>query len=199
MRKSLAAGAVSASLLAGGAAGALLFTPTVSGAQSTTTEAPTPAPASPNQDPGTAPQWMTDALNQLVTDGTLTQAQADAVAQALAAAKPARGPGGDHGRGGRGHGPGPGLDAAASAIGVSVEDLRSALKEGQSLAAVAQAHGVDPQKVIEAVASEMNQHLDGALAQGKMTQAEVDEAKAKVNERATAMVNGTAPMGRPGR
>jgi hypothetical protein len=193
MRKALAAGALSASLLAGGTVGALLFAPSISGAQTATTEAPATAPS----EPGTPPAWMTDTLSELVANGTLTQAQADAVSQALEAAKPAHGPGG---RGGPGHGRGGmGLDAAATALGMTADELRTELQSGQTIAQVAEAKGVATQTVIDAIVAEMNAHFDEELAAGEHTQEEIDQRKADAVERATDMVNGTMPAKGEGR
>src|SRR3954454_21105022 len=81
-----------------------------------------------------------------------------------------------------GHGPRGGphggrLDAtvAATAIGISEADLRTALESGQSLAEVATAHGVDPQKVIDALVADAQTHLAADVASGRITQAEADE------------------------
>lgn len=198
MRKALAAGALSASLVAGGAAGALLFAPAISGAQTPTTEAPAAGQAPQGQPPADRSQWMADALAPLVQDGTITQAQADAVTKALQDAKPKGGPRGDHGdHGGPGRG-GPGLDAAATAIGITGDELRTALQGGQTIAQVAQTKGVDPQKVIDAIVAEMNAHFDEELANGEHTQAEIDQKKADAVQRATDMVNNTMPKGGPG-
>lgn len=198
MRKALAAGALSASLVAGGAAGALLFAPAISGAQTPTTQAPSTGQAPQGQPPADRSQWMADALAPLVQDGTITQAQADAVTKALQDAKPKGGPRGDHGdHGGPGRG-GPGLDAAATAIGITGDELRTALQGGQTIAQVAQTKGVDPQKVIDAIVAEMNQHFDEELANGEHTQAEIDQKKADAVQRATDMVNNTMPKGGPG-
>ena len=101
MRKKIAAAAMGAALLAGGAAGAALMTPLTATAadgehrlhDGRRDRGPEPSPR----------QWVTDALSKLVDDETITQAQADAVAKALEAARPAGGPG-HFGRGG-----GPGL------------------------------------------------------------------------------------------
>ncbi len=66
---------------------------------------------------------------------------------------------------GRGHGPladmrGLKLEAAAEAIGISVDDLKAALKEGQTLAQVAEANGVDRQALIDALVAAGNEQLD---------------------------------------
>jgi hypothetical protein len=56
-----------------------------------------------------------------------------------------------HGEGHRGMGMrmGMGLDAAATAIGITTDELRTELQAGKTIAQVAQAHNVDPQKVID--------------------------------------------------
>jgi hypothetical protein len=176
MRKTVTSTVVALSLLGGAAAGVALAAPSIASAADSTTAA-TESP----------PQWMTDALAELVADGTLTRAQADAVASALDAAKPARGPGG---RGGPG---GPGLSAAATAIGISADDLRTAVQSGQTIAEVAAAHGVATQVVIDAVVADMQSHLAEAVANGRLTQDQADERSANAVERATHLVNGRLP------
>src|SRR5690606_35881100 len=73
-------------------------------------------------------------------------------------------------RGPRGHGAD--LAAAADAIGISVEDLRSALMDGQTIAEVADANGVDPQAVVDAMVAEAEEHLAEKVAEGELTQEE---------------------------
>ena len=158
----------------GGAAGATVLIPGVASAATSATSA-------------VAPQWMTDALNKLVSDGTIDQSQADAVAQALADAKPEGG--GRHGGGG------PGIAAAATALGMTETDLHTALESGQTLAQVAAAKGVDVQTVIDALVAEANAHIDSEVASGEITQAEGDARKADVVQRVTDMVNNGRPAG----
>jgi hypothetical protein len=184
MRKLMAAAAVAASLTGGAAAGVALFTPSLVSAQSEPAQETTPAERP-------TPQWMTDALQKLVDAGTITQAQADAVAQAINEAKPARGPGGPGGPGGRHHGPA--LAVAAQAIGIEESALREALGNGQTIAQVAQANNVDPQKVVDALVADLNTRLAQAVSEGRITQAQADEKKAGAAERFTALVNGERP------
>lgn len=59
-------------------------------------------------------------------------------------------------------GPGPAkinLAVAAGAIGISVDELRTALQSGQSIAQVAQSKNVDPQKVIDALVTNITADL----------------------------------------
>jgi hypothetical protein len=108
------------------------------------------------------------------------------------------GPGGGGPRGGPGGG-GPGrLDAAAAAIGISVDDLRTAVQDGATVAAVAADNDVDVQTVIDALVAAATTHLDGTVADGRLTEAEATQRKADLVERITAMVNGELPAGGPG-
>lgn len=198
--KRLAALGLVAGLFAGGAAGAALGIPGLAGAQtdeSTTTTEPTPA--RPPADKG---QWLNDTLAPLVEQGTISQTQADAVIDALQAARPMRGPHGPGGPGMPGMRGGPGLrgglDAAAGALGMTIDELRSALGGGQSLAEVAKDKNIDAQKVVDAIVAEAKTHLAEKVSGGAMTQAEADALIARLTEKAEAFVNGEAPAFRFG-
>lgn len=192
MRSSLlAAGITAAALFGGAAAGIALTTPGLASAQ---TEVTTPAADDSSSTSGTAtenhtglPGPMADAIQGLVDSGTLTQAQADAVTAALEAAKP-------EGQGGRGHGRGgPGLDAAATALGVTEDELHTALHDGQTIAEIATAKGVAVQTVIDAMVADAKERLAEAVTDGKLTQAEADEKAADLAERITTFVNEGRP------
>lgn len=92
----------------------------------------------------------------------------------------------------RGH-RGPKLEAAAEAIGVTVEDLHAALEDGQTIAQVAEANGVDVQTVIDALVADANAHLDEAVAEGRLSAEEADEKRAELTERITERVNNPRP------
>jgi polyhydroxyalkanoate synthesis regulator phasin len=134
--------------------------------------------------------WVDSALDGLVDDGTITQAQADAVADALQEARPDHFPG---------FGPwGPGglfavgvevLDETADAIGISNDELLDALRDGQTIAEVAESEGVDPQTVIDALVAATRERLDEAVADGRVEQEDADERLADVTERITEFVN----------
>jgi hypothetical protein len=197
----LAVYGLAAGLLGGGAAGLVLTGTSLASAQVsdvTGTVTDPAAPAAPAPADGSAKpakgDWAKSVLDGLVAKGTITQAQADEILAALDAARPAHGPGG--------HGPGRGgfgkLDAAAKVFGMSVEDLRSALEGGKSLATVAKEKGIDVNKVIDALVAEFKAHLDQEVASGIHTQAEADQKLADARSRIEAFVNGTAPAGGPG-
>jgi lambda repressor-like predicted transcriptional regulator len=113
-RKLLGAAAFSLALTGGGVAGALLGTPSLSGAQDGTDE----------------------TTETTAADGT----------------------------GRLGAHRGEGLAAAAEAIGISEDELRAALEDGQSIAQVAEAEGVEVQAVIDALVAHGTERLEAAIA-----------------------------------
>jgi hypothetical protein len=181
---------LTAGLLGGGAAGLALTGTTLASAQTTDVTGTVTAPAAA---PAPKGGWEKSVLDGLVAKGSITQAQADEIVAALQAARPAHGPGG-HG----GPGFGRDLDAAAKALGMTGDELRTALQGGQSLADVAKAKGIDVAKVIDALVAEFKAHLDQEVASGEHTQAEADQKLADARARIEAFVNGTAPAGGPG-
>ena len=60
---------------------------------------------------------------------------------------------------GRGRHHGPKLEAAAQAIGISVDELRGALQNGQTVAQVAQAHNVSVDTVVDAMVADAREHI----------------------------------------
>lgn len=126
-----------------------------------------------------------EALEELVTTGTLTQAQADAVAEALEGEIGERG----FGRGQRGNGR---LETVAEVLGMEVEDLVSALQEGQTIADVA---GDDVGAVTDALIAEANDRIDQAVADGRLTAEDAADKKAEVAEKVEAKINGEAGFG----
>jgi len=83
------------------------------------------------------------------------------------------------------------LAVAATAIGISEADLRTAVGGGQTIAAVAKAHNVDPATVIAALVADDQSELAAAVKAGRITQAQADARTAQITQRATDQVNGT--------
>ena len=88
-------------------------------------------------------------------------------------------------------------------MGLTTSELRTQLDAGKTIAQVATTQGVDVQKVIDTIVSEMKAHLATEVASGKHTQAEVDVRLANLETRVTEMVNKVRPAhpanGRGGR
>jgi len=203
LRKSAVATGLVAGLVVGGAAGAVLGAPGLSGAQedeaTTTTvapeqeqgtdEAPSDGPGRSVERRSRAAERLGEALAPLVEDGTIDQAQADAVVEQLLDSEVLRRSGRHGGRGhGFGFGPGPVSEAAAEALGMTEEELRDALREGTTLAEIAEAEGVEVQKVIDALVADASERLDERVADGDLTREQADERLAKLTERITEMV-----------
>lgn len=193
----LAVFGLTAGLLGGGAAGLLATGTTLASAQTSDVTGTVTDPAASTDSTPTdsstpsKTDWAKSALDPLVANGTITQAQEDVIVAALNAARPAHGPGG---KGGGRHGV-KNLDAAAQALGMTVEDLRAALEGGKSLAAIAGEKGVAVSKVVDALVAQLKAHSDEEVASGKTTQAEADQMLADARARIEAFVNGTAPAG----
>jgi hypothetical protein len=142
-----------------------------------------------------------DALKGLVTDGTITQEQADRVATTLneSTALHRGGPGGHggHGRhGGFGSHGGFALDAAAEALGITAQELRTALGEGKTLAEIAEAEGVETDALVQDLVAAATERIEQAVADERLTRERADELIAALPERiATAVQEG---FGGPG-
>ena len=127
---------------------------------------------------------LTQALAGLVSDGSITQAQADEVATTLDEA--------DLGGGRGGHGGGRDLATAATALGMSEEDLRTALDaDGATLASVAQERGIATDTLVAALVDAARVRIAQEVTDGGLTQAEADERLADVEARITERVSST--------
>lgn len=138
-----------------------------------------------------------DALSGLVTDGTLTQKQADEVAETLDDADLGRGFG--HGPGhGHGHGPGGFGDPSelADILGVTTEELRTALEDGKTLAQVAEAEGIARTALIDKLVAAADDDLEEAVADGRLTEAQAAEIRERLTARITERVDRAPNDGR---
>jgi polyhydroxyalkanoate synthesis regulator phasin len=191
-------------------AGILMIGPVTAFAQSddpggsTTTTTPGTTEAAPKA----LPDWFKGVLDQLVKAGTITQAQADAVTKALQDARPAmehHGPWGGGPRGGFGR-IGVALDEAAKALGIDLDELRTELQSGKTLAQIATEHDVDIQKVEDALTAAAKAKLDEAVKAGRITQEQADQRLTEMTDRLKELVNEPLPArdgpghrgGRPG-
>lgn len=100
---------------------------------------------------------------------------------------------------GRFGGMGGGLDAAAKALGITNEQLQTDLRSGKSIADIAKEKNVPVSDVIKALTDQADARIDQAFKDGKLTQAQADNAKKKIDDVITNLVNGTRPaFGGPG-
>jgi hypothetical protein len=204
MKKKYVATGLLAGLVAGTGAGLIMEQAGFAGASSpvaiiveddTTTDAATTDDGTDTVRPDRSAR-LTEVLQPLVDDGTITADQLTTVVATLEAAGPTGGgPGGPgHGGPGRGRGgPGHGIEAAATALGMTIDELHTALEGGQTIAAVAAEKGVDVQTVIDAMVAEANTHLAERVTAGDLTQAEADARLAEITTRITDTVNNGRP------
>jgi hypothetical protein len=164
----LGAAAIVASIAGGGIAGALIGTPGVTAAQETT-------------DTTTAPS----------DGGTDTTAPTEGGAEAPAS-EDERDPEQCFGRGGMVR---PDLAVAAGALGISEDELKTALREGDSIAEVASERGVDVQTVLDALVADATSRIDEAVADGDLDADRAAQLKEALPERITAFVSGEGPRG----
>jgi hypothetical protein len=214
MNKRLAGTGLAIGLVAGAGAGLILEMSGSAGATSNasavlaavgdstvnTTPAADPAvPADPPR-PDRSTRLQT-ALQPLIDDGTITQAQADKVIAALVAAGPKGGQmggpmgGGHRGFGGPGGIIGAGLDVVAKTLGITTDEVRTALEGGQSIADLAVSKGKTAQDVIDAVVAEATTKINAQVTAGKLTQPEADKLIANLTTMATDLVNNTTKAG----
>lgn len=216
MNKKLAGTGLAIGLIAGAGAGLILELSGNAGAASRTsviaavsdgtsdTTATTAADAADPADPA-RPDPTTklgEVLKPLVDDGTITQAQADKVIAALVAARPLggpfgghRGPGGPGGFGGRIFGAG--VDVVATTLGMTNDEVRTAIESGQTIADLAVSKGKTAQDVIDAVVTAATTKINAEVTAGHLTQAQADKLIANLTTVATDFVNNVeGPGGR---
>ena len=83
-------------------------------------------------------------------------------------------------------GPGPHslLTIAAQQLEITPADLRDAITGGATIAELADAAGVDTTAIVDAYVDIYRERLDGAVEQGRLTQAEADEKLLQIAEQA---------------
>jgi len=142
-------------------------------------------------------QALATILKDLVTKGTLTQAQADAVTAAAAAAKAAHDANRPMGpKGGPLNTDRAAMEALVSTtIGVDSATIKSRLQAGESLAQIA---GAKKDALIAALVANETKRIDAAVTAGKLTAAQATEKKANLVAHVTEEVNevgGKGPKG----
>lgn len=119
------------------------------------------------------------ALDGLVADGTLTQEQADAV---LAATKGEAEQGRADRRDRREARRAEVLAVAAEAIGSTPDEVKAGLQDGTSIAAQAEAAGVERQAVDDALTAAISERIDQAVADGTITEERAATAREHVDQ-----------------
>lgn len=201
---------LTAGLIGGGAAGMVFGVPGLTGAappaQLEQTDEPTDSDTDTDTDSDTdtttgsadaddaerlaaRTERIRELLDELVAAGTIDESQADAVAGHLAEQAPERGP-----RGG-GHHIGFGSEVLSEVLGIEPEELREQLRDGQTVAEIAAANGVEVQAVVDALVAHQAERLAEAVEDGRLDADRAAEIESELAERVTDAVNGEGPLG----
>ncbi len=131
-------------------------------------------------------------LADLVTKGTITQAQADAITAALVATHPAGNPMGPRTGGPLGTNRGAEKTLIASTLGIDVATLQTRLAAGDSLATIA---GTKTPTLIAALVADVTKKIDAAVTAGQLTPAQATTMKTNLTAQVTAEVNAVRGQG----
>jgi uncharacterized protein YidB (DUF937 family) len=82
------------------------------------------------------------------------------------------------------------IGAAAGAIGIEPTELTRALREGRTIADVAEENGVDVQDVVDAVVAAERERLEDAIDAGRLTERQAGAIADDIEQRVTDLVNG---------
>lgn len=187
MGKRLAAAGMAAAIGVGGLTVAAFNPFGTAGAQDGSTTTTQPADQAPKGPRGPGLRHRGDgplkkALDKLVADKTLTRAQADAV---LAEVKAQATAGMEQRKGERQES----FQALADAIGVTTDELKAGLKDGKSLAAQAEAKGVDRKVLEDLLTTRMTARIDQAVTDGHLTEEQAAKAKEHIAQAVDRMLD----------
>lgn len=134
----------------------------------------------------------TETLDEAVAEGLLTERQAERLQEGNF---PFRGrPGHMSGRG-PGHGPGHVMDAAAEALGMPQDELMEQLRDGASLAEVAEAQGKDLEAFKAELLDQIKAQLDELVAEDDLTQEQADGIFQRTKDNIDSIVSGEGCLG----
>ncbi len=136
----------------------------------------------------------TAEINQAVADGKMTQERADQLISRLPEAYTAAVNGEFRERAMGARVAAGVVQLAADQTGLSVQEIRQQLRDGQTLADVLTANGVDVNAFIDTAVSEVQERLAQAVENGRITQEQADERVEEFRERLTERINNPAPL-----
>ncbi|MBN1135816.1 MAG: hypothetical protein JXM73_04480 [Anaerolineae bacterium] len=157
-------------------------------------------------------QAREQVLDKAVEEGNLTQDQADRIRERVdegfgpgIMGRGMMGRGMDRGLLGRSLGRGMMGDSedsliavAADKLGMTIGELMTQLKDGRTIADLAQEKGVDLQIIVDALVASCQERLSQAVTDGKITQDQADRMLEKMRDMIEDHLNGEMPMFGPG-
>jgi hypothetical protein len=198
MKKRVLAGAVAGVAVAGGGAAlaANQFGSPQQESQAVVNDAAKQLGVQPSQLSDALKKALENRVDAAVAAGRITKAQGAEMKQRIeSGAMPLFGPGAGRPDFDHHHGIGPfaDLNVAASYLGLSESQLRAKLESGSSLAAVAKAQGKSVSGLVDALHADAKNHLDSAVAAGRLTKSQETRILADLKTRLTDVVNGAHP------
>jgi hypothetical protein len=91
-----------------------------------------------------------------------------------------------------------GIEELSEFLGMTEQELIEALRSGDTVAEIAEAAGIDPEAVIDALVADAQEKLAEAVENGRISQEQADEIAATLEERITTFVNEGGPWGGDG-
>jgi polyhydroxyalkanoate synthesis regulator phasin len=122
----------------------------------------------------------TETLDEAVAEGRLTEQQAERLQER----------GFPFGGGRMAHRHAHAMDAAAEALGMPQDELMEQLRDGNSLAEVAEAKGMSVEDFKAAFLDQVKVQLDELVAEDDLTQEQADDIFQKINENIDDIVSG---------
>jgi hypothetical protein len=146
-------------------------------------------------EPGELSEALTEALksriDDAVEDGRLSEEQGDRLKEALETGAAPLFLGGwgklKHGLGNLRF---DSLETASSYLGVEEDELRDRLREGETLAEIAEDEGKSVDGLVQALVDESEARIDDAVDHGRLDEERAAELKADLEERTRELVNG---------
>lgn len=90
------------------------------------------------------------------------------------------------------------IGTVANVLGLTQAQIHDLRNDGLSISQIAAQHGVDVQKVADALVAQWKERIAARLANGALTQAEAAALEAKLKTQAQTMVSSTMPGGMQG-
>jgi hypothetical protein len=135
-----------------------------------------------------------DQVDAALAEGKITEEQAERMKERIESgeAPPFFGPRffGEH-RGFHLHAPGDQLSAAADYLGLSLNEVRERLRDGQSLADVAEAEDKSVEGLEQAMVDAAKKNLDEAVSEGNLTREQADDILERIEARIDDIVEGS--------
>lgn len=147
-----------------------------------------------------------EIVDEAVAEGKLTEDQAGNIRERIESGEGSGFFGGFRGGFGKGFGnhgfgigyPGASADALAELLGITVDELRSAQADGQTLAAIAEANGVSRTDLVDFLVGEAEDQIAAKVDEGRIDQDQASELLADLGGKIEMLVDSTMRF-RPGR